>query len=155
MKTIIKSKDLFFFLLVCFFICCKSGNKKQEGNVKDSSGNIIELKEVSGVNYHYNILYIKNDLCEYQDTILKTPIDEVNFHHFEILREDNFNTLFYEYSSVRPMFYKTIYFNKNNTKIDSLKKGSFNIETSDFNSTSLKIDKSICEDKIEELNFEN
>ena len=149
------NKIIISLILVVFFICCKSGNKKQEENVEDSSGNIIELKEVSGVNYHYNILYIKNDLYEYQDTILKTPIDEVNFHHFEILREDNFNTLFYEYSSVRPIVYKTIYFNKNNTKIDSLKKGSFNIETSDFNSTSLKIDKSICEGKIEELNFES
>ncbi len=145
---------IFLLFVISFFIACQLETKKSRKNTAfENSTNKVALKKIARDNCCCYLLSINNGLCEYQDTILKFPLEEESFHHLEFLKEDNLNILFYEYTSVRPVYYKTIFFSKNNKVLDSLHEGTFDFSISDFKTTSLKINKPICESKLKELSF--
>ncbi|AIY14634.1 hypothetical protein [Cellulophaga baltica] len=95
-----------------------------------------------------NIIYIlnlKNKLCSQSETILTHTLIESNFHNLEL----EGNNIFYEYESVRPVYYKIIYFNDSLEIIDSIETGNFNMEKSDYD---IKIEKkriNVCDQKID------
>ena len=119
-------------------------NPNIKNNTRDN--NISISMDTINSNLIYT-LNIKNKLCLKSETILKHPLDESIFHNLEL----DGNTIFYEYESARPVYYKTIYINKLLETIDSIETGKFDMEKSDYDIEIKKSDINICNQKLDKI----
>jgi hypothetical protein len=137
MKSIIKI--ISFIIITSFFSTCKRTIEKRQKYINKFS---IEVDTLNGhINYSINIA---NENCIKNNIIASIPINEGIHHLLEIYNEKHQYELFYEYTSVRPVYNKTMYIDKNSLKIDSIVKGFFNFEKIDYDFEKILSDKDIC-----------
>ena len=105
---------------------------------------VIEIEiDTTNTNINYTII-IANKKCKKKNSLTSIPIDEGKYHLVEIYYEKNQYHIFYEYTSVRPVYNKTLYINENTLNIDSIVKGYFNFEKADYDLENISINKNIC-----------
>lgn len=137
MKTI-RIKISCIFIIALFSSCKNIVEKKSQSTNKIS----IEVDTLNGrINYSINIF---NENCIKKTILTSIPIDQGKGYLLEVYDEDNQYELFYEYTSVRPVYNKVMYIDKKSLRIDSIVNGFFNFEKINYDFEKKLVNKDIC-----------